>query len=1710
MMQCTNYYFRILFFFLISVLHAGTYSDPKQIVQVNGNSLFNTEISYLNGSSSYVDGLYNAFISSDVVDSLIFSQFDTVSLQNPNISVNATIAIVGGNGGNGGDSLYTNGGGGGGGATFGRSEGGLGGIGANNNQNTSGIGIGGQSGMNGANGGNGGSGAGGGGGAMSLGILVSGTLTQSNGGGQGGGNINGGGGGASSATTTTMLRGFGGSQRTAGQNSGNSGENGQNSTNFFGGSAIALSGNALYYASGGSSEIASTVDQNIHFKSAPTKGGSLGSSSSNTETVIGGSLSSPNSASIPNAINVLTTQGAVGGGSGAINEHDAGHPSNVTYFIDSMEHVGGVGGDTFIQISESELFGAGGGANAGQGAACAGGGSGGGFGIGGGAGGLAFNTQSKINKYFAFGGGGGGGIGAHGGEGWQQSNIYGSGHGGDGGQVRVENLLVPSDFVERERIGLSGGNGGNGYGGGGGGNGGGTFTIDSGQILTIKAGASLSVYGGLSGTNGSGNHGGSGGQGGGILNIGDPFTGNGTLIVETDASLNIYAPITDSLSSAGNGGVLNIYSSSALIINGQLNLSGHVRGTNVGTITFGSDATFVTNAQSIQSFSTTLFKNSNPPTMISTNILYDDVTGVQIVPATHWKIQSSVDDSMLGQTAYTLKDTVTSVTVLNGAFLFSTNTKPLTISHLQTLNMSFGSTLVVNDETRIIGSVILDKSAAITDSSNYFSVLGTLSTNESDFSSALKSSWLEAGSTLKTTESFDISGYLKGKTVTWDAWGLTNTATSLPKTVKTQTNSILTYQGIEDERVTLSGRGLLKHSGTGTLTISANPNDLTQPDLDVSGKVITTSSYNNGNPITLLIDNQASIMGAFNVDQLTFYVDSLANTLQSGKLILTGPSILPGTIDIAYNTDAIYTVPNLNGSPLTVQSIVGNISHLTLPYVPTIRNNHYLYQNSTVYRFALETNGTSLDLQLVQQTDNPSDVLLPSFIAPLNSATAHFLIFSNEQMPTSAFTRNADMTFNHYTVNSSGDILNTDEQSIGDLYTIGGNVTVPSGMQNYPFGLKLPENSSLAIEGNTTVNGSTIRPQGGTLSIRSSEPLLPAIVYNDIDSETGVLNLDGHIHLNGNTYVRKPVQFNIASGTIINQDPSKTMNFYGNKSIENAEIINGDVNFFEGIYNFNTVKMPAVGQKSSLAIYQGANTMNSYTLGGHGAPENTHNAVLMQPGSSLAITNQLTLNNKNVLIIGYNSSNLQSLNQEIIGYGSVASGSMQDSGQFDQVWTLQLNPDGSSSGILYPIDATVGSYGFEVMQSPTEIRLQISNYAGISVGTNIDTIIEEYLNGNSSLREFVQYNKELSSYAYRQASLDSTSPHVYASQQLTLLANAVITAAGVAKGLTSTADAAFNQGFTRSQRPFGQSQDQFQTLIETLERNHSFVRQGRGSKFWLVPFSRFSQGRDSTAKRGKAMGVLTGIESSFFQEFLTIGLMGGLTSLEEKFSLGDMQHTESRIVSFGPYASYGIWEGGRLDLMYLYSRGKAENREIISRLATTKIYHHEYTTDSNILDVQMSHLFKLFEKKIWSLRFNIGHTYSDSSNQYAKSFLNSLPHAKSQLLSCYSKEIYGGVGLRFNHQTNKYRLRITGLYEYGETYASKSKSWSNGKNLQAWQQGITSIDSSEEEKDKTHYITLSSSLDVNAYWKFVTGYQGSFSKNTSENGFFLKAVYRFS
>ncbi|CAO5679904.1 MAG: hypothetical protein NEHIOOID_00255 [Holosporales bacterium] len=814
---------------LLSPLES-SYTDPKQVLTVNGKKLSENAVSYLLQSTGYTQSLYNVSLGADVTDRLIISQVDTVSLDK-NIVLTKDVSIVGGKGGSGGNSICSSGGGGGGGATFGHRTGvALGGQGTSGLKNALTIGAGGESLPDGANGGNGGNGAGGGGGAAAIGNI------QSCGGGQGGGNLIGGGGGGSAATGLTQSFIFAG---TSGGFQGNikaatayNGEKGIKGQSYFGGSGFGQTNFKTYCAGGGAAKIqVSEVGTDFSVNINPGAPGYIIKDATNDiphEAVVGGQGGGGKGSRTFN--NIMVTQmgsGGVGGGGGAAGGSSPGQAGQSSIRVGSTNYSGGTGGSAnqdFVpdhtgQGVDAVSFGSGGSGFGIAGLALAGGGSGGGFGVGGGAAGFGFDRAARVSSC-ALAGGGGGGFGSSGGQGWSSSSLA-SGSGGSGGKISIENENLPSDIAQECRYGLSGGDGGNGYGGGDGGDAGGTLTIGMNKILTVADGGSLSIYGGLAGADGFGKNPGKAGAGGGILNIGDPIDGNGTCLIDVGGSLNLYAPNNLFGSSSPNGGGLNIFAQSVLKLEGTLNLFGYVQTTNKGSIVFGDYSVVKIDINNFSFYKDGLFKVDIPKKIITVHAVNDNETGVGSIPAQTWVIQANDKDSKTGQTAHYLQfnPAIKNVFVDSGSFLFSTGSSSFRLDLDKTLTLTIGSSFVIQAQTIIYGKMVVDKNAKINDLTKELYIYGTLSSNAADFDS-YSMSWLQSGSTFVTTENFSAKDVFLNKDFTWHIFGKNNTALSLPQSVGIEPLCTLDYLGYVDQRVNLSGQGYFNHRGTANLTVT--------------------------------------------------------------------------------------------------------------------------------------------------------------------------------------------------------------------------------------------------------------------------------------------------------------------------------------------------------------------------------------------------------------------------------------------------------------------------------------------------------------------------------------------------------------------------------------------------------------------------------------------------------------------------------------------------------------------------------------------------------------------------------------------------------------------------------------------------------------------------------------------------------------------------
>jgi hypothetical protein len=159
---------------------------------------------------------------------------------------------------------------------------------------------------------------------------------------------------------------------------------------------------------------------------------------------------------------------------------------------------------------------------------------------------------------------------------------------------------------------------------------------------------------------------------------------------------------------------------------------------------------------------------------------------------------------------------------------------------------------------------------------------------------------------------------------------------------------------------------------------------------------------------------------------------------------------------------------------------------------------------------------------------------------------------------------------------------------------------------------------------------------------------------------------------------------------------------------------------------------------------------------------------------------------------------------------------------------------------------------------------------------------------------------------------------------------------------------------------------------------------------------------------------------------------------------------------------------------------------------------------SDVIDLQTSHVHKFDDT--WSIRPDLGHTYIASRSSAYSETGSAVVKNQVHTLRMGSYELYGGLGLRWNHRGETLRTRVTGVYEYGFE-------WKKTGGMMRTSPLITPslvFDQQDKTKAKTHYFALNSSfLNENTKWKYIIGYNGTKQKNTVSHSLSLKVEYRW-
>ncbi|MDP2193190.1 MAG: autotransporter outer membrane beta-barrel domain-containing protein [Alphaproteobacteria bacterium] len=304
--------------------------------------------------------------------------------------------------------------------------------------------------------------------------------------------------------------------------------------------------------------------------------------------------------------------------------------------------------------------------------------------------------------------------------------------------------------------------------------------------------------------------------------------------------------------------------------------------------------------------------------------------------------------------------------------------------------------------------------------------------------------------------------------------------------------------------------------------------------------------------------------------------------------------------------------------------------------------------------------------------------------------------------------------------------------------------------------------------------------------------------------------------------------------------------------------------------------------------------------------------------------------------------------------------------------------------------------------------------------------------------------------------------------------------------------------FARNQGAISRTESIFKALAE----NGPVSVSSDQYRVWISPFTHHSNSTGEMAGREWLMGSLVGVEYRDLKNKYTIGLLGGGNFGHAREKGRSENGANFTGIDMGAYASYGAWEGGRIDATYVRSINDITQSRMtdINRIAKN---NHKMTID--MIDAQTSHVFKLPGDQ-WSVRLNAGHFYThEDSDGYTET---GALHRNRRISATKGRtyEVYGGLGLRWNCRGEVWRTRVTAVYEYGKEY---KKTRSTVRRSHGSSFNIHTFQRPDVTKARTHYASLYTTVNDKSGWKFFLGYNGAFTKNSVDTGFSVKVEKRF-
>ncbi|CAO4838197.1 MAG: hypothetical protein CNLJKLNK_00068 [Holosporales bacterium] len=299
-----------------------------------------------------------------------------------------------------------------------------------------------------------------------------------------------------------------------------------------------------------------------------------------------------------------------------------------------------------------------------------------------------------------------------------------------------------------------------------------------------------------------------------------------------------------------------------------------------------------------------------------------------------------------------------------------------------------------------------------------------------------------------------------------------------------------------------------------------------------------------------------------------------------------------------------------------------------------------------------------------------------------------------------------------------------------------------------------------------------------------------------------------------------------------------------------------------------------------------------------------------------------------------------------------------------------------------------------------------------------------------------------------------------------------------------------NNGFSavkKAMRANNRMADRMPNVFNALAENGPVVMDVQKFRFWLSPYASISNISDAS-EREKGFGALAGL--TYRAAKFSVGFSFGYnTSKNEHNSLNKTAKTDG--MSFGLNASANLWKDGVINFLYAYAPSTVKHEQQLGVLAAQS---EKQKNHAHVVDVNVGHSFKLGEA--YALDLSLGNTSVFSKQG---TYFGNLSTINGQ-----SQEVYAGFGAAWNKSAQSGKVFVRGSYQFGYQYKNSNKT----PDIPLFGASNIVVQGTNVEKRKSHYVGLSTGMDLNKSWGFSFGYNGTYAKKYQNHTVSGKIEYR--